>query len=115
MKRSSHKSRREQLTRGHLAVQRLESRKLMAADIGLADSTLSIQGSDADDIAEVYVDSDRVHVIVSSYDESGQAISEQTEEYAVDEIGRIVFNADFLNVHRDHIQVIAPFELTHKN
>ena len=29
--------------------------------------------------------------------------------------GRIVFNADFLNVHRDHIQVIAPFELTHKN
>ena len=29
--------------------------------------------------------------------------------------GRIVFNADFLNVHRDHIQLIAPFELTHKN
>jgi hypothetical protein len=29
--------------------------------------------------------------------------------------GRIIFNADFLNVHRDHVQVIAPFELTHKN
>ena len=31
------------------------------------------------------------------------------------EDGRIIFNADFLNVHRDHVQVIAPFELTHKN
>ncbi|HSG88559.1 MAG TPA: hypothetical protein VLA56_05060 [Pseudomonadales bacterium] len=31
------------------------------------------------------------------------------------EDGRIVFNADFLNVHRDHIEVIAPAELTHKN
>lgn len=29
--------------------------------------------------------------------------------------GRIIFNADFLNVHRDHVQVIAPAELTHKN
>ena len=29
--------------------------------------------------------------------------------------GRIVFNADFLNVHRDHVQVIAPAELTSKN
>ena len=49
MKRSSQKSRREQLTRGRLAVQRLESRKLMAADIGIADATLSIQGTDSDD------------------------------------------------------------------
>ncbi len=31
------------------------------------------------------------------------------------EDGRIIFNADFLNVHRDHVQVIAPHELTHKN
>lgn len=29
--------------------------------------------------------------------------------------GRIIFNADFLNVHRDHVQVIAPAELTHRN
>ncbi|MEE4298516.1 MAG: hypothetical protein V2J24_03645 [Pseudomonadales bacterium] len=29
--------------------------------------------------------------------------------------GRIVFNADFVNVHRDHVQVIAPAELTHKH
>ena len=29
--------------------------------------------------------------------------------------GRIIFNADFLNVHRDHVQGIAPFELTHRH
>lgn len=28
--------------------------------------------------------------------------------------GRIIFQAQFLNVHRDHIQVIAPEELTHR-
>ncbi|MGI9474199.1 MAG: hypothetical protein ACR2NZ_21845, partial [Rubripirellula sp.] len=110
MKRSSKKSRREQVTRGRLSVQHLESRKLMAADIGLADSTLSIQGTSGDDIAEVYVDSDRVHVKLSSYDESGQATHEQSEEYAVDEIGRIVFNAgdghDLL-VNDSDIPVIA--------
>ena len=31
------------------------------------------------------------------------------------EDGRIVFSAEFLNVHRDHIEVIAPAELTHQN
>lgn len=31
------------------------------------------------------------------------------------EDGRIIFNAEFLNVHRDHIEVIAPAELTRKN
>lgn len=31
------------------------------------------------------------------------------------EDGRIVFQAEFLNVHRDHIEVIAPAELVHKN
>ncbi len=28
--------------------------------------------------------------------------------------GRIIFQAEFLNVHRDHIEVIAPEELTHR-
>lgn len=28
--------------------------------------------------------------------------------------GRIIFNAEFLNVHRDHIEVIAPEHLTRK-
>lgn len=31
------------------------------------------------------------------------------------EDGRIVFSSEFLNVHRDHIEVIAPAELTHRN
>ena len=28
--------------------------------------------------------------------------------------GRIIFQSEFLNVHRDHIEVIAPEELTHR-
>jgi len=28
--------------------------------------------------------------------------------------GRIIFHSKFLNVHRDHIEVIAPEELTHR-
>ncbi|MCC5871430.1 MAG: hypothetical protein JJU22_03440 [Gammaproteobacteria bacterium] len=28
--------------------------------------------------------------------------------------GRILFKSEFLNVHRDHIEVIAPEELTHR-
>lgn len=28
--------------------------------------------------------------------------------------GRIVFHSKFLNVHRDHIEVIAPEDLTHR-
>jgi hypothetical protein len=29
--------------------------------------------------------------------------------------GRVLFNAQFLNLHRDHIVVIAPEELTSRN
>ena len=39
----------------------------MAADVGLTDSVLSIQGSDSDDIAEVYTDSDKVALNVGFY------------------------------------------------
>lgn len=28
--------------------------------------------------------------------------------------GRIIFQTEFLNVHRDHIELIAPEELTHR-
>lgn len=31
------------------------------------------------------------------------------------EDGRIVFSSEFLNVHRDHIEVIAPADLTQRN
>ncbi len=110
MKRSSKKSRRITTVRGRLAVQRLESRKLMAADIGLSDAVLSIQGSDVDDIAEVYVDSDRVQVTISSYDDAGQKLCEKSEEFALDEIGRIIFSGgdgDDLLVNDSSIPVIA--------
>lgn len=90
MKRSIKKA-RPVSARGRLSVQRLESRKLMAADIGLIDTTLSIQGSSMDDVAEVYVESDKVMVNVSSYDQSGQLLSEQAKEFSLDDVGRVVF------------------------
>ncbi len=35
----------------------------------------------------------------------------QAEVRAID--GRIIFNTEFLNVHRDHIELIAPAALTY--
>jgi Ca2+-binding RTX toxin-like protein len=84
MKRSPKK--RERLT-----LQRLESRKLLAADFGLAGSTLAIQGSPLDDVAEVYLESDRVIVKVSTYDDSGHVVGEKEDDFAADSIDRIVF------------------------
>jgi Ca2+-binding RTX toxin-like protein len=63
----------------------------MAADVSLVDSTLSIQGSDQDDSAEVYADGDQVNVTVTTYDAAGNVIAEKSEAYATDDIGRIVF------------------------
>ena len=74
-----------------LELQRLESRQLMAADFGLSDGTLSINGSSQDDSAEVYVDGDQVSLTVTSYDASGEIVSEESAEYSTDEVGRIIF------------------------
>ncbi len=96
--------------RGRLSLQQLESRKLMAADFGLAGSTLAIQGSPMDDVAEVYLESDRVIVKVSTYDDSGQVVGEKEDNFAVDAIDRIVFEGiggDDLLVNDSPIAAVA--------
>ena len=53
MKRSPRKPRRNNGSRvalRRLALQQLESRKLMAADIGALDATVSIEGTPMDDV-----------------------------------------------------------------
>ena len=74
-----------------LGAQQLESRQLMAADIGLIDTTLAIQGSPMNDVGEVYIESGRVVVTVSTYDDAGQVVSETSDEFAAEAIDRIVF------------------------
>ncbi len=44
-----------------------------------------------DDVAEVYLESDRVIVKVSTYDDSGQVVGEKEDNFAADSIDRIVF------------------------
>ncbi len=103
MKRSSKK-------RARLSLQTLESRKLMAADFGLADSTLAIQGSPMDDVAEVYLESDRVIVKVSTYDDAGQVVGEKEDNFAAGSIDRIVFqglDGDDLLVNDSPIAAVA--------
>ena len=86
------------LTRGQgkrstkrLSLQQLETRKLMAADIGLADGVLSLQGTEMDDVAEVYSESGEIAVRLTSYDNQGQLTGELNETFAADDVQRVVF------------------------
>ena len=93
-----------------LGGQQLESRQLMAADIGIVDTTLAIQGSPLDDVAEVYVESGRVQVTVSTYNEAGEVVSEESDDFAVEDIDRIVFeglSGDDLFVNDSAIDTVA--------
>jgi hypothetical protein len=93
MKRSlrSRSQKRRQSTR--LGVQQLERRELMAADIGLVDGFVSINGSEHNDVAEVYAESGSIVVKVATYDASGQEINAASETYAQGDVSRIVFQA----------------------
>ncbi len=87
MKRSSKR-------RGNrLSLQRLESRQLMAGDVGLIDGTLSLQGTEMDDVAEVYAENDTVVVKLSTYDNAGQIVNEISDSFDASEVDRIVFQA----------------------
>lgn len=76
---------------GSPGLQRSENRQLMAADVGIVDSKLSIEGSDQDDAATVYVDGDHVNVTLTTYDAHGNLVVQKTAAYSRGEIGRIVF------------------------
>lgn len=52
---------------------------------------------------------------VTDYVTSARNFIAVTDAEVRAEDGRIVFSSEFLNVHRDHIEVIAPAELTHRN
>ena len=71
-----------------LSVQALESRKLLAANIAMLDTTLHIEGTSDNDVAEVYTVEDSVMVKVQSGD------SEAVEQsFPADQVDGIIFEA----------------------
>lgn len=52
---------------------------------------------------------------VTDYVTSARNFIAVTDAEVRAEDGGIVFQAEFLDVHRDHIEVIAPAELVHRN
>ena len=76
-----------------LSVQALERRQLLAGDIAMVDSTLHIEGTSQNDIAEVYVAEESVVVKLQSRDADGEATNTQEQTFPVDQVDRIVFEA----------------------
>ncbi len=92
MKRSLRQRNKASRRGKRLMVQSLEKRQLMAADIGLVDGFVAIQGTEMDDIAEVYCESESVIVKLSTRGADGELTS-KSETFDKSEVEGIVFQA----------------------
>ncbi|MEL6110928.1 MAG: hypothetical protein AAFU85_33395, partial [Planctomycetota bacterium] len=76
-----------------LSVQALESRRLLAGDVAMVESTLHIEGTSQNDIAEVYVADDSIVVKLQSSGDDGESVEPQEQTFPADQVDRIVFEA----------------------
>lgn len=76
-----------------LSLQALESRRLLAADIGVVDSTLYIEGTQGNDIAEVYMVEDSVVVKLQTQDADGQIVDTIEQSFDANQVDGIIFEA----------------------
>ncbi|MEO1527102.1 MAG: hypothetical protein AAFX06_16810 [Planctomycetota bacterium] len=76
-----------------LSVQALERRQLLAGDVGMVDSTLHIEGTSQNDIAEVYVSEESLVVKLQSQNAAGEGTDAQEHSFPADQVDRIVFEA----------------------
>jgi|GEM_PF-5995861 len=73
-----------------LFLQQLEKRDLRAADIGFADGLLSVNGTENEDVIEVYAEESQLIVNVAEYDASGQLLDEQLRTFDADAVEQLV-------------------------
>ena len=85
MSRSFHPTRR-------LSIQRLEDRRLMAADIDLDNGVLSIEGTNDEDKITIEVSSTNPNEVIATITDRHNNLIEQ-EDYRLDRIDHIVVNA----------------------
>lgn len=93
MKRSLRQRNQSRRRAKRLSLQTLEKRQLMAGDIGMVDGFVNINGTEMDDVAEVYSDSGSIIVKVSTRGADGQEIGSDSMTFNESEVAGIVFQA----------------------
>lgn len=70
----------------------LEQRRLLAADVGMDDGFLSIQGTDQADAVDVWQEADQLYVQVQQYGEDGELLEQQQLEFPAASVKGIYFD-----------------------
>ena len=93
MKRTLRKQTKKNRRGNRLSIQPLEKRQLMAADIALVDGFVAINGTELNDVAEVYSESDSIIVKVSTIGADGEEIASKSETFQQSEVEGIIFQS----------------------
>lgn len=104
MKRGRKKLRRR------LGVQKLESRALLAADIGLVGGFVSITGSELNDVVEAYEEDGQTVIQSSQFDADGRLVDQQVQTFAPGEVRGILFGGqggDDVLVNDTNLRTVA--------
>ncbi len=80
------KCRGRAVSRRRLGIQTLESRRLMAGDIGLVDGYLAVTGTELNDAVEVFADADQIVVSTAQYGEDGAIMTTSRQSFERDGI-----------------------------
>lgn len=75
------KARRRAVSRRRLGIQTLESRRLMAGDIGLSDGYLAVTGTELNDATEVFADADQIVVSTAQYGTDGEIVESHRQSF----------------------------------
>ncbi len=93
MKRTLRKQTKKHRRSNRLRIQPLEKRQLMAADIGLVDGFVSINGTQQNDVAEIYSESGSIFVKVSTFAANGDEIASASDTFQESEVEGILFQS----------------------
>src|SRR5690348_2282072 len=77
--------------RRKLGVKALEQRALLAADIGVAEGFVTIEGSDDADVAEVHIDGDHLVIEVGVANSAGEVTDVHSESLLLSDVHGIFF------------------------
>lgn len=102
--------RRRKNFRRRLGVQKLESRALLAADIGLVGGFVSITGSELNDVVEAYEEDGQTVIQSSQFDADGRLVDQQVQTFAPGEVRGILFGGqggDDVLVNDTNLRTVA--------